>query len=95
MKSLVEMHFSFIFLLALRPIEDLHVRLRSATVVVEQQEPPLMQIIIFYKMGLAAPEEHVSIAIIVYLHLIWRSFTRLFSKDGFTKLLAIHKFGKF
>jgi hypothetical protein len=42
-------------------------------VVVEQQEPPLMQIIIFCKTGPSAPEEHLSIAIIVYLHLIWRS----------------------
>jgi hypothetical protein len=69
------MHFSFIFLLALRPIEDLHVKFCRATVVIEQQEPPLMQIVIFYKTGLAAPEEHLSIAIIVHLHLIWRSFT--------------------
>jgi hypothetical protein len=63
-------------------------------VVVEQQEPPLMQIVIFCKMGLAIPEEHISIAIIVYLHLIWRSFTRLFSEDGFAKLLPIHEFSK-
>jgi hypothetical protein len=74
-KSLVEMHFSFIFLLALRPIKDLHVKLRRAAVVIEQQEPPLMQIVIFCKTGLAAPEVHLSIAIIVYLHFIWRTFT--------------------
>jgi hypothetical protein len=89
-KSLVEMHFSFIFLLALSPIEYLHVKFHCATVVIEQQEQPLMQIVIFYKTGPAAHEEHLSIAIIVYLHLIWRSFTLLFSKDGFMKLLAIH-----
>jgi hypothetical protein len=69
------MHFSFIFLLALRPIKDLHIKLHCATVVIEQQEPPLMQIVIFYKTGPAAPEEHLSIAIIVYLQFIWRTFT--------------------
>jgi hypothetical protein len=63
-------------------------------VVVEQQEPSLMQIVIFCKTGPPAPEEHLSIAIIVYLHLIWRSFTGLFSKDGFTKILPIHEFSK-
>jgi hypothetical protein len=34
-----------------------------------------MQIIVFSKTGPAAPEEHLSIAIIIHLHLIWRSFT--------------------
>jgi hypothetical protein len=44
-------------------------------VVIKQQKPPLMQVIIFRKARLAASEEHLSIAIVVHLHLIWRSFT--------------------
>jgi hypothetical protein len=90
----VEVYFSFILLLALCPIEDLHVKLQSSTVIVELQEPPLMQIIILCEAGPASLEEHLAIAIIVYLHLIWRSLTRLFLKDAFAKLLPIHKLGK-
>jgi hypothetical protein len=64
-------------------------------VVIEQQEPPLMQIVIFCKARPAALEEHLSVAIIVHIHLIWRSFSSYFWEDGFTKLLAIHEFDKF
>jgi hypothetical protein len=88
------MNFSFILLLALRPIKDLLVKLQTATVIVEQQEPPLIQIVILCKMGPATPEEHLSITVIVYLHHIWRSFTRLFSKGGLTKLLPIREFSE-
>jgi hypothetical protein len=63
-------------------------------VIVELEEPPLMQIVILCEAGSAAPKEHLSIAIIVYLHLIWRSLTKLFLKDGFAKLLPIHKLDK-
>jgi hypothetical protein len=44
LRTLVEMYFSFILLLALSPIEDLHVKLRSATVIVEQQEPLIVRV---------------------------------------------------
>jgi hypothetical protein len=90
----MEMNFSFIFHLALCPIEDLHIKLRHATVIVEQQEEALIQIVIFCKMGPATPKVHLPIAIIVYLHLIWRFFTRFFSKDGLTELSPIHEFSK-
>jgi hypothetical protein len=55
-------------------------------VIVEQQEEALVQIVIFCKTGPAAPEVHLLIAVIVYLHFIWRSSTRIFSKDGLTEL---------
>jgi hypothetical protein len=53
-----------------------------------------MQIMILYKMGPAAPEVHLTIAVIVYLHLVWSSSTRFFSEDGFTELAPIHEFSK-
>jgi hypothetical protein len=61
----MEMNFSFILLLALHPIEDLHVKLRRATMIVEQQEEALMQIVIFCKTGPATPKVHLPIAVIV------------------------------
>jgi hypothetical protein len=50
----MKMHFSFILLLVLCPIEDLHVKLRCATVIVEQHKDALLQIMILCKTGLAA-----------------------------------------
>jgi hypothetical protein len=72
----MKMNFSFILFLALCPIEDLHVKLRRATVIVEKQKEALMHVMILCKMGPAALEVHLTIAVILNLHLIWRSFTR-------------------
>jgi hypothetical protein len=88
------MNFRFILLVALCPIEDLHVKLRCATVILEQQKEALMQIVILCKTGPAAPEVHLPNAVIVNLHLIWRSFTRFLSKDGFTEFSPIHELSK-
>jgi hypothetical protein len=63
--------------------------------VIEQQKPPLMQILMLSEASPATPEEHLPIAIIIHLHLVWRTSTWHFSKDGFVKLLTIHKLGKF
>jgi hypothetical protein len=90
----MKMNFSFILLLALCPIKDLHVKLRRAIVIVEQQKEALMQIVILYKTGPAAPKVHLTIVVIVNLHIIWRSSTRFFSKDGLTELSPIHEFSK-
>jgi hypothetical protein len=59
----MKMHFSFILLLALCPIEDLHVKLRRATMIVEQHKEALMQIMILCKTGPAAPEVHLTIVV--------------------------------
>jgi hypothetical protein len=71
----LKVYFGFLFLLALSPIKDLHIKLFYSTVVIEQQKPTLMQIIVLGKARLAAPEEHLPIAIILHLHLVWRTFT--------------------
>jgi hypothetical protein len=46
---------------------------------------------VLYKMGPAAPEVHLTIVVIVYLHLVWSSSTRFFSEDGFMELAPVHE----
>jgi hypothetical protein len=62
--------------------------------VIEEYKKSLMQVMIFCKLGPATPEEHLTTAVIVYLHLIWSSSTRLFVEDGFTELAPVHELGK-
>jgi hypothetical protein len=62
--------------------------------VIDEHKKALMQVMILYKMGLAAPEEHLTTAVVVYLHLVWSSSTRFFTEDGFTKLTPIHELSK-
>jgi hypothetical protein len=88
------MHFSFILLLALSAVVDLHVKLRRTTMIVEEHEKPLMQLMVLCKLGLAAPEVHLTTAIVVHFNLIWCSSSRFFTKDSFTKLAPVHELGK-
>jgi hypothetical protein len=85
------MHFGFILVLALYPVKDLHVKLRRTTMVIEEHKKALMKVMILCKLGLAVPEEHLTMAVIVYLHLVWSSSIRFFAEDGFTKLAPIHE----
>jgi hypothetical protein len=53
----------------------------------------LIQVMILCKLGPAAPEVHLTIVVIVYLHLVWSSSTRFFSEDGFMiRLKRIYNF---
>jgi predicted component of type VI protein secretion system len=56
---------------------------------------PLVEVMIFSKLGPAAPEMHLSASIIVNLHFIGSSSPRLFAKNCFTKLTPIHELGEF
>jgi hypothetical protein len=71
----MKIYFNFIFLLTMCPIEDLHVEFCCSTVVIEQQKPPLTQIVILGETRPAALEEYLPVTIIIHLHLVWRSFT--------------------
>jgi hypothetical protein len=51
-------------------IEDLDVKLGSAKMVVEHQDPSLVQIMDFIKMRPAALEEYITLAIVIYFYLI-------------------------
>jgi hypothetical protein len=93
-KHLLKMHFGFILPLALCPVEDLHIKLRCTTMVVEDHEETLMQFMILYKLGLAAPEVHLATTAVVHFHFIWSSSSRLFTEDSFTELTPVHEFSK-
>jgi hypothetical protein len=94
-KHLLKVHFSLVLLLALSTVVDLHIKLRRTIVVVEEHEKPLVEVMIFCKMGSAAPEIHLAASIIVHLHFIGSSSPRLFTKNCFTKLTSIHELGEF
>jgi hypothetical protein len=64
-------------------------------VVIENHEKPLVEVMIFRKLGSATPEVHLATSIIPYLHFIGSSSSRLLMKDRFTKLPPIHELGKF
>jgi hypothetical protein len=53
-----------------------------------------MQLVVLYKLGPSAPKVHLAVPIIVHLHLIWCSASRLFAEDCFTKLVPIHELGE-
>jgi hypothetical protein len=93
-KHLLEVNFSFILPLTLCAIVDLHVKLRRTTMVVEEYEEPLMQLVVLCKLGPSAPKVHLATPIIVHLHLIWCSTSRLFMEDRFMKLAPIHELGE-
>jgi hypothetical protein len=63
--------------------------------VVKEHEKTLMQLMVLCKLGPAAPEVHLTTAIIVHLHFIQSTSSRFFVKDGFTKLVPIHELSKF
>jgi hypothetical protein len=63
--------------------------------IIEEHEEPLMQFVVLCKLGPAAPEVHLTMTIIVHLHFIWSSSSRLLADDSFTKLAPIHELGKF
>jgi hypothetical protein len=63
--------------------------------VVEEHEEPLMQFVVLCKLGPSAPKVHLAAPIIVHLHLIWSSASRLFAENCFTKLTPIHELGEF
>jgi hypothetical protein len=94
-QHLLEVHFGFILPLALCAVEDLHVKLRRTTMVVEEHEKTLVQLMVLRKLGPATPEVHLTTAIIVHLHFIRSSSSRFFAEDSLTKLVPIHELSKF
>jgi hypothetical protein len=95
MKHLLKVYFSLILLLALSTIIYLHIKLRCTAVVVEDHEKPLVEVMIFRKLGPATPEVHLATSIVPYLHFIGSSSSRMFAKNCFMKFLPIHELGKF
>jgi hypothetical protein len=62
--------------------------------VVEEHEEALMQLVVLCKLRPSAPKVHLAAPIIVHLHLVWCSASRLFVEDRFMKLAPIHELGE-
>jgi hypothetical protein len=56
---------------------------------------PLVEIMVFRKLGPATPEVHLAVSIVPYLYFIGSSSSRMFTKNCFTKFPPIHELGKF
>jgi hypothetical protein len=63
--------------------------------VIEKQDPALVQIKISSKARPTALEEHITFTIIIYLQFIRWLIAGDFSEDSFMKLTTIHEFNKF
>jgi hypothetical protein len=94
-KHLLKVHFNLVLLLALSTVIDLHIKLRCTALVVEEHEKPLVEVMIFCKLGPATPEIHLAASTIPHLHFIGSSSPRLFAKNCFTKLTPIYELGEF
>jgi hypothetical protein len=90
----MKVYFCLILLLALTTIIDLHIKLRCTTMVIEDHEKPLVEVVVFCKMGPATPEVHLAVPIIPHLYLVGSSSSRVFMKNCFTKFSPIHEFSK-
>jgi hypothetical protein len=90
----MKMHFSFILLLALSTIVNLHVKLRRADMVVEDHEETLMEVMVFCKLRPATLEIHLAVPIIPDLYFIGSSSPRVFVKNCFSQLSPINEIGK-
>jgi hypothetical protein len=90
----MKMHFSFVLLLALSTIVNLHVKLRHADMVLEDHEETLMEVMVFCKLRLATLEVHLAITVIPDLYFIGSSSSRVFVKNCFSQLSPIHEIGK-
>jgi hypothetical protein len=94
-EHLLKVYFSLILLLALSTIVDLHIKLRCTAMVIEDHEKPLVQVVVFRKLGPATPEVHLAISVVPHLYLVGSSSSRVFAKNCFTKFPPIHELSKF
>jgi hypothetical protein len=61
--------------------------------VIEDHEKPLMEVVVFCKMGPATPEVHLTVSVVPNLYLIGIFPSRVFAKNCFT-FSPIHEFSK-
>jgi hypothetical protein len=90
----MEMNFSFIFLLALGAVVDLHVELRRTDVEVEGHEEALVDVVVFYKLRPTAPQVLLAVAIVPNLYLVRGTTARLFMENRLSQFASIHKLGE-
>jgi hypothetical protein len=94
-RDLMKVYFSLELSLALSTIIDLHIKLRCTAVEVKGHEEPLMEGMVFCKMGPATPKVHPAVPVVPHLYLIGSSSSRVFMKDCFMKFPPIHELSKF
>jgi hypothetical protein len=90
----MEVDFSFILLLALGAIIDLHVELRRANIEVEGHEEALLDVMVFCELRPATLKVLLPVAIISNLHFVWSPTARLFVENRFSQFLPIHELGE-
>jgi hypothetical protein len=90
----MKVYFCLILLMALSIIIDLHIKLRCTAMVIEDHEKPLVEVVVFYKMGPVTPEVHLAVPVVPHLYLVGSSSSRVFAKNCFTKFSPIHEFSK-
>jgi hypothetical protein len=90
----MKVYFCLILLLALSTIIDLHIKLRCTTMIIEDHEKPLVEVVVFCKMGPATPEVHLTVPVVPHLYLIGSSSSRVFAKNCFANFSPIHEFSK-
>jgi hypothetical protein len=93
-RCLMKMHVSFVLLLALSTVIDLHIKLRRTDMIVKDHEETLMKVMIFCKLRPTALEVRITIPIIPDLHFIGSSSPRVFMKNCFSQLSPVHEVGK-
>jgi hypothetical protein len=91
----MKVYFSLILLLALSTIIDLHIKLQCTAIVIEDHEKPLVEVMVFRKLGPSTPEVHLAVSIVPHLYLVGSSSSSVFAKDYFTKFPPIHELRKF
>jgi hypothetical protein len=87
----MEMNFSFILLLALGVVIDLHVELQCADVEVEGHEEALVNVVVFCKLRPATAQVLLAITIIPNLHLVWSTTARLFMENRLLQFTPVHE----
>jgi hypothetical protein len=87
----MELDFSFIFLLALSAIVDLHVKLRRPDMEVKGHEEALVDVVVFCKSRPATPQVLLAVAIIPHLHLVRDTTARLLAENSLSKIASFHK----
>jgi hypothetical protein len=90
----MEMNFSFILLLALGAVINLHVELRRTDVEVEGHEEALVDVVVFCKLRPAAPQVLFAVAIVPNLHLLRDTTARLFAENRLSQFAPIHELGE-
>jgi hypothetical protein len=87
----MKVDFSFILLLALSVVVDLHVKLGRADMEVEGHEEALVDVVVFYKLRPATLKVLLAVAIIPNFHFVWSPTARLLAKNRFSQFTSIHE----